>query len=43
MPRYVVERDFPSGLNIPATAEGANVCRTVVDINTADGVTWDQV
>ncbi|MEA2813301.1 MAG: hypothetical protein QOI93_998, partial [Rhodospirillaceae bacterium] len=20
MPRYVVERDFPSGLNIPATA-----------------------
>ncbi len=40
MPRYVVERDFPSGLNIPVNAEGANICRTVVAVNAADGVTW---
>jgi hypothetical protein len=40
MPRYVVERDFPSGLKIPANGEGANACRTVVDVNAADGVTW---
>ena len=42
MPRYLVERDFPSGLNIPANQDGANVCRTVVDVNAADGVTWIQ-
>jgi hypothetical protein len=40
MPRYVVEREFPSGLNLPANEEGATVCRTVVDVNAADGVTW---
>jgi hypothetical protein len=40
MPRYIVEREFPSALNIPANDEGATVCRTVVDVNAADGVTW---
>jgi len=40
MPRYLVERTFPAGLEIPMTAEGAAVCLTVVDKNSDEGVTW---
>jgi hypothetical protein len=40
MPRYLVERNFPNGLTIPMTADGAKACRAVVDGNAADGVTW---
>jgi hypothetical protein len=40
MPRYLVERTFPAGLEIPMTAEGAAVCLTVVDKNADEGVTW---
>ncbi|HEU5362564.1 MAG TPA: DUF4242 domain-containing protein [Gaiellaceae bacterium] len=40
MPRYVVERTFPSGLAIPVDAAGAQVCLTVVDRNADEGVTW---
>ncbi|HSC47250.1 MAG TPA: DUF4242 domain-containing protein [Gammaproteobacteria bacterium] len=40
MPRYLVERDFPTGLHIPADAEGTKVCRLLVDVNSIDGVTW---
>lgn len=40
MPRYMVERNFPDGLSIPMTNEGAKVCQTVVATNAADGVTW---
>jgi len=40
MPRYLVERTFPQGLSIPQTAEGSNICRTVVDANAKGGVTW---
>jgi hypothetical protein len=40
MPRYVVERTFPEGLAIPADAEGAAICLSVVDRNADDGVTW---
>jgi Nickel responsive protein SCO4226-like len=40
MPRYLVERTFPSGLEIPMTADGAAVCLTVVDKNADEGVTW---
>jgi Protein of unknown function (DUF4242) len=40
MPRYVVERTFPDGLNIPVDAQGAAVCLAVVDRNADDGVTW---
>ncbi|HEY1325717.1 MAG TPA: DUF4242 domain-containing protein [Casimicrobiaceae bacterium] len=42
MPRYVIERDFPQGLSIPQTEQGTRLCRTVVDVNAADGVTWLQ-
>jgi len=40
MPRYVVERTFPSGLQIPITAEGAEACLGVVGRNAEAGVTW---
>jgi Protein of unknown function (DUF4242) len=40
MPRYVVERTFPDGLNIPVDAQGAASCLAVVDRNADDGVTW---
>jgi hypothetical protein len=40
MPRYLVERTFPDGLQIPLTAEGAAMCRTVVTNNADDLVTW---
>ena len=40
MPRYVVERTFPGGLNIPVDAQGAATCLAVVDRNADDGVTW---
>jgi hypothetical protein len=40
MPRYVVERTFPDGLNIPIGACGADLCRAVVERNGSEGVTW---
>ena len=40
MPRYVVERTFPDGLNIPVDAQGAATCLAVVDRNADEGVTW---
>ena len=40
MPRYMVERTFPDGLALPANAEGAKACLTVVGNNAAEGVTW---
>ena len=40
MPRYMVERTFPDGLNIPMTSEGANACLSVVGKNGAEHVTW---
>ena len=40
MPRYLVERTFPEGLQIPLNEEGARVCQTVVTTNIDDLVTW---
>jgi len=40
MPRYLVERTFVGGLEIPLTDEGAAVCQTVVGNNAEAGVTW---
>jgi hypothetical protein len=40
MPRYLVEREFPSGLALPVNDEGVKVCRSVIDNNAGDGVTW---
>lgn len=40
MPRFVVERTFPAGLEIPITAEGVAVSQGVVGRNADLGVTW---
>ncbi len=40
MPRYLVERNFPEGLVIPVSQEGAGVCLNVVNNNADDSVTW---
>jgi Protein of unknown function (DUF4242) len=40
MARYMVERKFPDGLEIPVTDKGAATCLGVVDRNAQVGVTW---
>ena len=40
MPRYVIERTFPNGVQIPQTEAGARFCRGVVANNAKEGVTW---
>jgi Protein of unknown function (DUF4242) len=40
LPRYVVERFFPSGLQIPVDTQGSEQCLSVVDRNAGEGVTW---
>jgi len=40
VPRYIVERTFVQGLEIPVNADGAATCRTVVGRNADHGVTW---
>ncbi len=40
MPRYVVQRTFPDGLQIPINDQGAEVCGGVVTRNAEEGVTW---
>jgi hypothetical protein len=42
MPRYMVERSFPDGLNIPVTEDGAATCAAVVGRNAEGGVSWVQ-
>ena len=40
MPRYMVERTFQGGLQIPMTEDGAKACLNVVGNNAEAGVTW---
>jgi len=40
MSRYIVERTFPEGLEIPIANGGAEVCQAVIDRNADLGVTW---
>lgn len=40
MPRYIVERTFAGGLEIPTTDEGAKNCLVVVQNNAEEQVTW---
>lgn len=42
MHRYVVERTFPNGLNIPINQVGRDICNGVVSNNAEDQVTWVQ-
>ena len=40
MPRYIVERTFIDGLDIPSTLAGLETCLRVVDRNAELGVNW---
>jgi hypothetical protein len=40
MPRYVIERGFPQGLNIPQTSAGQALVESVIANNDARHVTW---
>jgi uncharacterized protein DUF4242 len=40
MPRYVVQRTFPEGLQVPIDERGVTVCGEVVERNAEEGVTW---
>ena len=40
MPRFVVQRTFPDGLEIPSSPDGAKACLAVVENNAEEGVTW---
>lgn len=40
MPRYLVERTFPDGLDIPMNDAGAKAVASVVATNADLGVTW---
>jgi hypothetical protein len=40
MPRFMVERTFPEGLDVPITSDGAKACLSIVDRNGSNGVTW---
>jgi Protein of unknown function (DUF4242) len=38
--RFVIERTFPDGLEIPPAEEGAAVCKELVTRNADEQVTW---
>jgi hypothetical protein len=40
MPRYVVQRTFAEGLDLPATREGADRCLEIVACNVRHSITW---
>lgn len=40
MPRYIVERTFPDGLEIPPNDAGARIVAGVVSNNSEEHVTW---
>ena len=40
MPRYIVHRTFPAGLDISVAGGGAALCREVIERNADEGVTW---
>src|SRR5262245_24601544 len=40
MARYVIQRTFPDGLNMPMGDEGRKVIAGVVENNAAEGVNW---
>ena len=40
MPRYIVQRTFDEGLDIPVNAQGAHACEVVGNGNAGFGVNW---
>src|SRR5437773_10029009 len=42
VPRYIVERSFSVGFELPPGQEGVDACRAIVARNEDPGVTWVQ-
>ncbi|MGB7859237.1 MAG: DUF4242 domain-containing protein [Acidimicrobiia bacterium] len=40
MPRYLVERTFPDGLDIPGGEPGEKILKSIIACNSDRGVTW---
>ncbi|MGO9196544.1 MAG: DUF4242 domain-containing protein [Acidimicrobiales bacterium] len=40
MPRYLIERSFEDGLDLPGAVSGSEVCRTIAERNARAEVTW---
>jgi hypothetical protein len=40
MPRYIVQRTFHEGFDLPVTEDGAKTCRAVDAANASLGVSW---
>lgn len=40
MPRYLVHRTFPQGLQVPVDDTAPHLCRGVIERNDEYGVTW---
>jgi hypothetical protein len=40
MPRYLVQRTFPDGLQIPVGNGAAEACREIIERNSEQDVTW---
>ena len=40
MARYIVQRTFPGGLDLPTNETGDALCRKIVDTNAEECVTW---
>lgn len=40
MPRYLVERTFPTGLHVAVNADGAAACTRIGRVNSEQGVNW---
>jgi hypothetical protein len=40
MPRYIVQRTYPDGLEIPIADGGSDICQRVIERNADEGVTW---
>jgi len=40
MHRYLVERSFPDGLEIPINVTGTTTCASVINTNAEHSVTW---
>ena len=40
MPRFLVQRTFPDGLQIPTDGGGAKTCAAVAENNAEERVTW---
>ena len=40
MPRHLVERTYPGGLDVPARTEGSRTCAEAIGANERERATW---